>query len=176
MSYATSDRSFKKSTHFLDSLLNLKGDSISWGTGDPNRLAYQLRQAMDIAHRNPEGYPAYKELKSLFKISVSENKVTAVRRTPLVESEQILTPINFAKSVHSFAIPDVKDPLDVIGAIIANPNFEEYHFKDYHEITENELNKLYKYTSKNGLFIIKSGFLIISKKEPPENIAWRPLQ
>jgi hypothetical protein len=176
MSYSKSDRAFTKVQQILDTLINIKGDSATWITNDPNSLAYQIRQGLKIAADEPEKYGDYSKLKNIYKITVKSNLVSAVRFVPVAELKNTeLNSMNgFKKTVIQFEIPEVKEPLEVIGALIETPQFEEYIFKDYTEITEKELNIIHKYTSKNNLFIINSNSLIITRKEPPEELSWKP--
>lgn|SRR5574338_424129 len=178
MSYSTSTKAADKVESFLQTLVNLRGDSISWIAADPSKLAYQIRQGMSVAENNPDKYSEFAKLKKTFKISTGPNLVIASRYVSLVETlePEELTSKNFAKSVNIFEVTEVADVMEVIGAILANPNYEEYQFKDYTEITEKELETLYKWTHKNEIFIINSKCLIISRKEPPEDLAWTPIK
>lgn len=174
MSYSPSEKSVQKVEAFLQALCNLKGDSISWTTADPNKLAYQIRQGLTVAEVFDQKYPAYSGLKEVFRIKVKQNIVTAVRIVPLVEQQEELTAQNFVKTVQVFTITDVKEPLAVISSLLEFPNFQEYSFPDYTEPTELELNQIYKWTSKNAHYIVKSKNLVITKQQPPEDLAWSP--
>lgn len=175
MSYSNSDKAVHKVSHFLDIISKTQGDSVSWSSEKSNTLGYQIRQGLVIAENNPEKYPEFCKLKRDWRIKVSGHLVTAARVTPIAElQERTISAANFVKTVSSFSVPDVREPMEVIGAIIANPNFEEYSFPDYVEVTESELNRIFKWTSKNECYIIKSVCLIVSRKLPPEDIQWKP--
>lgn len=175
MSYSNSEKAVYKVSHLLETIAQTRGDSVSWLSEKSNTLGYQIRQALVIAENNPEKYGEFSELKSKWRIKVSGSTVSAVRVTPIAELQnKEITALTFAKTVSSFSVPEVRDPMEVIGAIIANPNFEEYSFPDYQEATELELNRIFKWTSKNECYIVKSIHLIVSRKLPPEDIQWKP--
>lgn len=172
MTYSTSLKALGKVEKFLITLLNLKGDSVSWNSSNPSNDAYQIRQGLSIAEKT--NHPEFKDLKKLFRISVKSGQVVATRLISIVDTEgTVLNSENFTKSVTVFEVKEVNDPLSVIGAILVNPHYQEYHFPDYTEITEIELSKIWKWTNNNAFYIIKSAFLIITKKEPPEGVAWK---
>lgn len=157
---------------FLATLVNLKGDSISWSSSNPNNDAYQIRQGLAIAEKTK--HPEFKDLKRNFRISVKNGQVIASRIISIVDTEGVvLNSENFVKSVSVFEIKEVTDAMSVIGALITYPNYEEYHFPDFIEPSEAQLTRLFRWTDKNSFFIVKSSFLIVTKKEPPEGIAWK---
>lgn len=175
MSYSNSEKAVHAVSHLLQTITETKGDSVSWSTDKSNTLAYKIRQALAITESNKDKYPQFAELKSKWRIKVAGHVVTAARITPIAELQEVAVNVNnFAKTVSSFSVPEVMAPMEVIGALIANPNFEEYSFPDYTEISPIELNQIYKWTSKNQCYIIKSKHLVISRKEPPEDIQWKP--
>jgi hypothetical protein len=175
MSYSNSEKAVHKVSHFLEIIAQSKSDTVNWLSEKSNTLGYQIRQALVIAENNPDKYPEWSKLKRQWRIKVSGHNVTAARITPMAElQEKAITVQQFTKTVSTFSVAEVKDPMEVIGAIIANPNFEEYSFPDYTEPTELELNRIFKWTSKNQCYVVKSINLIVSRREPPEDIQWKP--
>jgi hypothetical protein len=168
MSYSRNKNALKRVQKILDDMLKApEGEDISFVSTSPVKLSYQLHEAFDVADTYME-YVQYRPLKKLFKIRVRSDRVVCERKGKPVDAKAILE-----QQLSKMTIDNVEDILGVIGAATKHKASEMYFPKAVLE--DDELSKLYKWTSISGYYIINNYDVGITiTKVNPGELAYEP--
>ena len=168
MSYSRNKNALKRVQKILDDMLKApEGEDISFMSTNPVKLAYQLHEALDVADTYME-FVKYRPLRKLFKFRTRFDRVVAECKAKPVDAKAILS-----DQLSKMTVDDVADVLGIIGAATKHKANELYFPKAI--LTDDDLNKLHKWTSMSGLFIINNyevGITIV--KNNPGELAYEP--
>ena len=152
----------------LDDMMKApEGEDIAFLSTNPIKLGYQLHEAFDVADTYPE-FANYRPLKKLFKVRVRADRVVCERKGKPVDAQAILN-----EQLSKMTIDTVSDILGIIGAATKHKASELYFPKAVLEA--DELDKLYKWTSISGYYIINNydvGITLV--KNNPGELAYVP--
>lgn len=76
MSYSKSVNTIVRVREYLEELIASRGN-VEWRASDPNKFAYQLREAISVANKYKEQYGGYAALREKYSIRVVDNRVLA---------------------------------------------------------------------------------------------------
>lgn len=110
MAYTSSVNAINRVRVQLDILVNAKA-SFEWRVSNPQKFAYQLREAFKVANQYKEQYPQYKDLKDNFIIRVTRTGVFAQKKDVLD-----IQPVALGK----ITIDSARTPMEVAGAAITH--------------------------------------------------------
>ena len=171
MTYSRNKSALKRVQKLLDDLLlavnNKSDDDVVFTSTNPNKLSYQLHEALDVADTFTE-YTKYRVIKEHYRIRVRFDRVIAECKTKPVDAKAILS-----GQLSKMTVDDADTVLEVIGAAIKN-NLNEMYFPNA-ELIDSELADLYKWTSVNGYYIINNYEVGITlTRVNPGELAYEP--
>lgn len=168
MSYSRNKNALKRVQKILDDMLKApEGEDIAFISTNPLKLSYQLHEAFDVADTYPE-FANYRPLKKLFKVRVRFDRVVCERKGKPVDAKAILE-----QQLSKMTIDNVADILGIIGAATKHKATEMYFPKAI--LTDDDLSKLYKWTSISGYYIINNYDVGITiTKNNPGELAYEP--
>lgn len=170
MAYARSKKSVTRIEPLLDQLLT-SSDDVIFRCDEPQKVAYQLHEALKSAGFFPE-YQKYLVIRDKFTIRTRAGKVIAELKTrPIIDSIK-----GMKVPPPKVTIDAVLNPLEIVGATIANNKPEEIYFP-VSKLSEAELSELYIWASFVNYFIINHGDngVTLTKDKPQFPLAaWEP--
>lgn len=106
MAYSSSVSAILRVKEYLDTLVNSKA-SFEWRVSNPQKFAYQLREAFKVARAFKEQYPLYAKLSDRFIIRVRQATVFA-------EMKEVLDiqPVALGK----VTIDHARSPMEIVSA------------------------------------------------------------
>lgn len=108
MAYSSSVKAILRVREHLDTLINAK-TSFEWRVSNPQKFAYQLREAFKVARQYKEQYPHYATLADKYTIRVTQNTVFAQQKEVLD-----VQPVALGK----ITIDNARSPMEVVGAAL----------------------------------------------------------
>ncbi len=141
--------------------------SLRWITVRPQSLAYKIREAMHGAKHHKE-YEHYDKLRHIFKIRESPKCVEAI----YIGTEYIEPTAPTKLEVDM----EITLAIGIVGSVIKlGAQTNEIHFTDAN-LTEEESESLYKWTSVNGWTYINhyDGTVTVTQKVVDPDIIWSP--
>lgn len=133
MAYTSSVNAILRVREHLDTLVNSK-TSFEWRVSNPQKFAYQLREAFKVARQYKEQYPHFANLSDRFIIRVTKNTVFAQMKEVLD-----VQPIALGK----ITIDNARSPMEVVGAALMH-KAPIMHFPNA-SLDPNDVNKLQKW-------------------------------
>jgi hypothetical protein len=117
--YSNSVNAILKVKEYLDVLVN-SNTSFEWSVSEPQKFAYQLREAFKVAKQYKDQYPEYAKLSEKFTIRVT-------RRTVFAQLKDVLEiqPISLGK----VTLSNLRSPMEIVGAALMH-NAPIMHFPD----------------------------------------------
>ena len=76
MAYSKSVNAIVKVRDYLEELVTARGN-VEWRASDPNKFAYQLREAISVANKFKDQYAGYASLRDKYAIKIVDNRVVA---------------------------------------------------------------------------------------------------
>ena|SRR5256885_14701817 len=166
MSYSRNKSSLKRVQKILDDLLlsinSESNDDVILMSSSPNKLSYQLHEALEVADTYKE-YNRYRVIREHYRIRVKFDRVIAECKVRPVNAKVILS-----DQLNKMTVNDATSVLEIIGAAIKN-SLNELYYPNV-ELTDDELSELYKWTSVNKYYIINNyeAGITLTRNDPGE--------
>ena len=172
MGYSKAIRAFNRVRNYLDEMVD-KNEPIVWPTDDAATLAYNIREGIKVArdrvldeqYPNRESFKPFAALKAKYIVRVKGLTVVAEPRdfAPQLSANAVL---------NRMVIEEVVGPLEIVGAAIKHKAPEM--FFPSADLTTEDLERVYTWSSKHEYFIVFSDVGVTLTKTDPGEIAWHP--
>lgn len=166
MPYARSRKAILRVESILKELLNAQ-DDVTYQSLEPQKLSYQLHEALKSALVYPE-YALYAPLREKFTIRLRAGKVVAE-----LKHKQLVALKIVREQLSKMTVPEVNTVLGIVGAAVTHKASEMY-FPDA-KLGDSELATLENWATPAGYFIVNNydNGVTLTKTNPGE-MTWQP--
>lgn len=155
MGYSKSKKSIRRVQHYLDQMVIAEGN-VEFASAEPTRLIYYIRDGIKAAQHFSEA-SNYARLSAKFVIKAGPGKVICELRDVL--------PLMRHQMKSEVSIPDVVDPLGIIGAAIKH-HADIMIFPDASHDTILDKTPIQNWADKNGYQLIMAiDHITLEKKD-----------